>query len=801
MKSKKIILLITIFSLFQAVIFSSPKKIDSLTKADAKKLPEDRPSVALVLAGGGAKGFAHLPIMEYIDELDIPIDMIIGTSIGSIVGGFYAAGYSAKNIVEEFGNVDWSPMFADIAENPYEDVYGFHGINANPFYISMGTDFSLELGTGLSNGQNVYKLLRSLLIKYPSDMSFDDLYIPFRAVATDMLTGDAYVLGDGDLAEAMRASMSLPAVFEPAVLDDYYFMDGGLRYNLAINVAKKMGYDIIIAIDISQHVRDNPEIFSANPAVAILNTITIAQYTTTEALLKDADLVMTPDISNFGTLDFKKADIIYEQGKAAVGNYKEALENIRKRIYPKDYDKNGVRKSPYRTTSSQSIYQTYDNLIPTSINIEGAYDQDLKYINIKFAKKICNKPLTQDNFDDFMNDIYLTGNYVSIRPRIITEDGEQKINLLLTKKKPKEVKLLIGTDFEQVVTNTTALTMDLDLDLQFRGLTGIGSMLSLHGTFLTDIGGEFYYMQPFNPYLFVDSKVGYLRDRYPLFSSNFDFTNNSDYKQFDVFYSGVDLGFRTIGGNLFTMGGFYKFVNNSIINYIWDPYLLSLSEIYDFESETLKLFQQYFGVNATFSLFSQDSTVFTTEGISIDSDMRFGFPVTLNNQIGSPFLTERVTASFSIPFNKTFSFTMKGLFGTDFLGNLKNNPIILPEEGFSPYDRIFFPSISIKRVFGTNTAAATAYLQFKPSSHLTVFGGDLILRIEGTAGVVNYDWKDTFSQFTNSDTEYPIIWSGALGVGVKIKPTFNILMRLGVCSTYETKVAPLFCLDIGDFVF
>lgn len=797
MKNRKFFIALSF--LFQSVLFAAPKNIESLSKADAKKLPSDRPSVAIVLAGGGAKGFAHLPIMEYLDELDIPIDMIIGTSIGSIVGGFYAAGYSARDIVDEFSSVDWSPIFADIARKPYEDVYGIHGINANPFCINMGTDFSLNMGTGLSNGQNVYQLLRSLLLKYPTDISFDNLPIPFRAVATDMLTGEAYVLQDGDIADAMRASMSLPAVFEPVTIDDYYFMDGGLRYNLAINVAEKMGYDIIIGIDVSQHVRDDPELFSSNPAVAILNTITIAQYTTTEALLKDADLIISPDISSYGTMDFKKANTIYNEGKEAVIKHKESLEEIRKLIYPDDYDENGVRKSPYKTISSESIYKSFGNLIPDTLTVDGAYKQDMKYIEKKFAK-IKGKPLAQENFNEFMNDIYLTGNYASIRPRLVSENGKNVLNLVLTKEEPKEVKLLIGTDFEQTVSKTTALTMNLELDLQVRGLTGIGSMLSLHGTFLTDLGGELYYMQPFNPYLFLDANAGYLQERYLRFADDKNINNGSDIKEYGLFYSSVNLGFRTIGGNLITLGGFFNIQNTSLLNYIYDPdfYVYLDRTDYDDYGATLS----YWGLKGVFDYSTLNSEAFPSEGISINSDLRYIVPIKNNySSKNSPLLTERLNARFALPLSKTLSLSMRGFFGTEFLGNMKEKGIIVSEEGFFPYDRIYFPSIQIKRVFGSNAGATAAYIQYKPNNHLTIFGGDLILRLEGTAGFVNNDWKDTFSHIGDDNALYPVIWSGALGAGIKIKPAFNILMRLGVSSTYEDKIVPMFCLDIGDFAF
>ena len=375
-------ILLSIFLLFFSLkLFSEPVSVENLIK---KKNNLNRPSVAVVLAGGGSKGFAHLPILKMLEQEGIPIDMIVGTSIGAIIGGLYCAGYSSEEIIQRFSQMDWTPMFSDFAVSPYEELLGSHSIFENPVTLNMGLNFSLNLGKGLSNGQNVYQMLKCLTLKYPSQINFDDLKIPFRAVTTNMLTGEAIVLQDGDLAEAIRASMSLPGVFEPFEIDGYYYMDGGLRYNLAINVAKNMGYDIIIAVDISQKVRDDPQMYNSNPAVAIMNTITIAQATTTQALYKDADLVITPELKEFGTLDFKKAQEIYKAGEIAAEQNKEPIVQIRKKIFPEDYDSNGNRISTQKKIKERGSYRYKPNLIPTKLVVNGEVKQDSKYIKNSF---------------------------------------------------------------------------------------------------------------------------------------------------------------------------------------------------------------------------------------------------------------------------------------------------------------------------------------------------------------------------------------------------------------------------------
>ena len=803
MKYNRVVFSVIIFSLFTVLVSANPKKVDDITKSDAGRKPSDRPSVALVLAGGGARGFALLPIIEHIEQMGIPVDMIIGTSIGSIIGGFYSAGYTADEILEEVSKADWSKLFADRTSSPYESVYGIHGNNQNPLAVDFGKNLSIKLGKGISNGQNVYELFKSLSLKIPSDMDFNDLHIPFRSVTVDMLTGDAYVLGDGDLAEAIRASMSLPTVFEPMYMDDFYFVDGGLRYNLAINVAKSMGYDIIIGIDISPHIYSDPEQFNSNPTVALMNMINMSQFTTTVQFFKDADLIITPDLNKYEILDFQKADEIYEQGRRCLEDYSDSLEKIRQRIYPEDYDANGKRRSEIDEKGFESFYSTLDDLVPSDLLIEDAYDIDVKLIEKSFSK-IENKPLDKITFNKFIKEIYQTGNYENVRPRMIKQGDVYVLKLFLMKKDPEEIRLLLGTDFKLTATTTNSIINNLELDLQLRGFTGIGSLIALHGTFLSDLGGELYYLQPFSPNIFMNMRVNYLSERYNVNAD--DIENFSSNIQFNTFGSYLDFGFRSANKNLITIGGFYKFIRNSILAYRDEI----VSDIFDeliAEDPTLNAFdfrivQPYFGGTASFNFGFGETGAFISRGMTFSSTTKFIVPMSILNHSINPFLlTEKLEIRAAIPFTRNISLSTSGVVGTELLGNFRKNGAIIAEEGFSCYDRIYFPSVTSKERFGTNLAAIALCLQFKPAEHLTILGGDLIFRLESTLGTLNYAWNQTFEQFQDLESDHPILWSETAGVGVKIKNNFGIHLRLGVCSTNTNLVAPLFTLDIGNIVF
>lgn len=785
-----------LFNVSLSSLIALPVKVEDLKPA--KNLPKDRPSVALVLAGGGAKGFAELPIMEYIDQLDIPIDMIVGTSVGAIVGGFYSAGYSALEIVNEFSHVDWTPYFTDTAVSPYEEVYGIHGKNSNLLSVNFDNHLSMNLGKAVSNGQLAYQLFRKMLIKYPSNKSFDDLPIPFRAVATDMLNGDAIVLQDGDLAEAIRASMSLPGVFEPLNIDGYYFTDGGIRYNLPINVAKAMGYDIVIAIDVSATVLDDPNAYS-NPAVSLMNALTIAEQANTYPLLNQADLIIVPNYKGFGTLDFSKSKEIYEAGKSNLEDYKEALENIRKRIYPKDYDKNGNRISEYKLPREKGEYHNRDYFVPAGVICEGAVNKDIDYITDAF-NKIADKNLTTQNFDSFLNTLYLTGNYNSIHTRLMdTEDG-QYIRLQMKPKPSKEIKLLLNADMEQTYTDSSTTRTNLEIDFQARGFTGIGSMLSLHGTFLTDYGCELYYMQPFNPYFFIENSIGIFDEIYPqkaddveTFSNVIGFTN---------FYTKLNLGIRTPNSNLAKLGFSYNGIFPKYLSYISDPYLIKLipfDNITEIESNN-RIYGHYLRADFITNFGTLNSMTLPTSGYYISPKIKFVIPFGKEYLMAPIFIGEiELRGAASLTPKISLSSSVK--IGSDFTSGLLKYYPIIPYEGFSTYDRLYFPSITSKNHFGTKMLATRMAFTFKPKERLTILGGEMQFRIEGTAGIVNYDWKDSYSQFSDPLSDFPIIWSGTVGIGVKGNKNCNGLIRIGACSTHTSNFAILLCFDVGNLMF
>ncbi len=243
-----------------------------------------RPRIGLALSGGGARGVAHIGVLKALEELRIPVDYIAGTSMGAIVGGLYASGMSPEEIERWFREVDWRYLLSD---SPPRESRSFRSkerdfrMNQN-LELALSKQGQVQLPSGLIAGQKLIIKLRELTLPVRQVEDFDRLPIPFRAVATDLETGEKVVLDRGHLAEAMRASMAVPGVFTPYRIGERLLVDGGLSSNLPIETVRAMGADIVIAVDLRVDLRAEAELTSAlavtNQVLDILiNRETLAQ--------------------------------------------------------------------------------------------------------------------------------------------------------------------------------------------------------------------------------------------------------------------------------------------------------------------------------------------------------------------------------------------------------------------------------------------------------------------------------------------------------------------------------------------
>ena len=371
-----------------------------LTIASAFADSADRPSVAVVLSGGGAKGIAHVAILEKLEELGIPIDRVYGTSMGALVGGIYAAGYTPKEIEAIMLGNDLSTLFNSLLSSGYNEVLEPFDFNRNNI-LSLSLEKGIGDTTGLIDDYMILNYLYEYLGNVPEDMDFDDLPVSYRCNATNMLNGEDTVFDSGSLIEAIRASISIPIVFEPVVTPDAVYMDGGLADNMPVHLAVEDGYDIVIAVAVNRTEDFTPEHYNSFSGT-LDGTIEIAIKRGSLGEKDLATLFIRIDTSAFTTLGFGKADRILAKGKEDVAKYENQLKAIAdlftedQKVY-KDPDRTGDYFTRYAGNSGEQMsftatkdYKQEELLSKTRFSL-GVYGGGGYSFSLSSAEKIDEK--------------------------------------------------------------------------------------------------------------------------------------------------------------------------------------------------------------------------------------------------------------------------------------------------------------------------------------------------------------------------------------------------------------------------
>ncbi|EJG0690726.1 patatin-like phospholipase family protein [Vibrio parahaemolyticus] len=290
-----------------------------------------RPKVAVVLAGGGAKGAAHIGVLKALEEMHIPVDIITGTSMGAYVGGLYATGMSADEIESFIYSVDWNSGYRDrvdrsqrrVRDKEYEDRY------------QITTDLGLRFGevrapTGVVQGQNMLRVLRETTGNLGRFDSFDELAIPYRSVATDILELDEVVIGNGYLVDAMMASMSVPGALPPYKLNGHMLVDGGVVNNMPVDVARAMGADVVIAVDISTDYKTEDDFTGLFTVADQLSNYLVRRSTQQQVeTLQEHDVYIRPNVGQMETVEFDKMPWAFQSGYDITREMESKLAGLR----------------------------------------------------------------------------------------------------------------------------------------------------------------------------------------------------------------------------------------------------------------------------------------------------------------------------------------------------------------------------------------------------------------------------------------------------------------------------------------
>jgi NTE family protein len=508
--------------------------------------PASRPKVALVFEGGGALGFAHIGVIQWVEEHHIPVDYVAGTSMGGLVGGLYASGMSPQEIANFVGGINWTGVLSGQVPFPALSYRRKEDKLAFPNRLEFGLKRGFSLPNGLNSGSAVGLLLDEKMLPYYDLKNFDDLPIPFRCVATDLTTGTEHIFKDGSLAQAMRSTMSIPGVFAPVEHGTQIYSDGAAVNNLPVDVARKMGADIVIAVYLDTGTFNRSSLESLVGVAGRNVQILIAANE--RKSMEDANILLNADVSNFTAGDFEKSAEIIPKGVEVAQEHaaeleKYAVNDTDWRAYLKE------RNSRRRTAVPE----------PKFVDIYGMHGVQQTEVANEFTKYV-NKPVDTQKIEDTINDLQGTGIYSSISYNMIDKDGETG---LLVRPRLKDY----GPPFLNVgVTLLSNDANNIELGMggraTFFGMAGPGSELRLNASVgqIAGISGELYKPLVTGKRYFVAPRLYYEHTVSAFFSGS---QQLAEYTQ-ERNGLGVDLGYTFNADAELRVGEDYQWYGESL---------------------------------------------------------------------------------------------------------------------------------------------------------------------------------------------------------------------------------------------
>lgn len=369
----------------------------------------DRPKIGVALEGGGALGLAHIGVLQWFEDHHIPIDYIAGTSMGGLVGGLYASGKSPGQLRELVEQQNWDSIIGGRTQYQNLSFRRKEDLRAYPNSLIVGLKDGLHLPAGLNAGQEISLLIDHETLPYSPLSSFDQLPIPFRCVATDLVSGKEVVFQDGSLAKAMRATMSIPGLFAPILDGEKVYVDGGLLRNLPTDVVRKMGADIVIAVHFEKAPAKPEEIQSLFSVFGRSMDVVIQENEIRG--LSGADLIVNVNLVDFTSSDFPKAKTIINKGESA------AEEKMRILMPYSLNDADWQRYLEARSARKQSLVP-----IPQFVRVEGTNPEGRKQIE-RSLESLVNKPIDSRSVDKILNQLTGTGRYDSSGYQMGVENG------------------------------------------------------------------------------------------------------------------------------------------------------------------------------------------------------------------------------------------------------------------------------------------------------------------------------------------------------------------------------------------
>ncbi len=400
----------------------------------------ERKKVAVVLGGGGAKGVSHIGVLKVLEEAGIPIDYVVGTSMGAIVGGLYAIGYTPAEIDSMVSQQDWTMLLSDRIKRSSQTFPEKENSERYILSLPVGKNKKDRLKGGVIKGQNLQNLFANLTIGYHDSVDFNSFHKPFAAVAVDVVSGQDYVFRQGSLPVSMRASMAIPAVFTPVRLDSMVLIDGGLNNNYPVDIAKEMGADIIIGVDLG--TSDLKVLEGLNsPGDVLGQIVALHGYEKYMRNREATDLLIRPNMHPYHAASFSPAalDTLTKRGEVATRQLWDELIDLKQKI--------GVSATEGSLSVSDIKRTGKDSIFIANIFFEGIDSRDEPWLK-RLIRIKDNSYITTEELQKVMSIVNGTNFYSNVSYKLTSQND---LVLALEEKSTSALNLGLRFDSEEVV--------------------------------------------------------------------------------------------------------------------------------------------------------------------------------------------------------------------------------------------------------------------------------------------------------------------------------------------------------------
>ena len=445
-----------------------------------------RPRIALVLEGGAALGLAHIGVLQWLEEHRIPVSYVAGTSMGGLVGGFYATGNAPDRIREIVNGIPWDDVLRD--KIPYRDLAYRRKEDAKdyPNGLEFGIKNGIKFPEGFNSGHKVGLILDEIALPYSEMKSFNDLPIPFACVGTDLVSNKQHVFRDGSLAVALRATMSLPGVFSPVRTGDSVFVDGGLLDNLPVDVAKDMGADLVLAVHLQTQALNPDESLSSFGVLGRSISVVIAANELRS--MEAADFLISVPLAEYSATDYKKSETIIRAGYDAAASKATLLSGL------------SVDEASWREYMAQRDARRKGLPTPEFVEVMGTKPKLAKEIEFLLSGDL-GKPVDPDNLGRQLTHLSGIGRYSRLGYRMIEKDDRQGLLILADEKQygPPIIRPLFfidGSDYKEVQFTVGARITFLDVGgfgSEWRNDITLGSEHSIKSEFYRPLGEKLHW--------------------------------------------------------------------------------------------------------------------------------------------------------------------------------------------------------------------------------------------------------------------------------------------------------------------